>query len=335
MTYLLWQIFACLLGTALLFLALGWLLREWWVSQNPSTSSLITDSERTSWQTSQVALRARLEAETGRKLAAEKALEDSQGQQAKISLLLDQHAAEIKTLAQELTDKDKALEQRDAGVRQLEARAADLEKQLSTAVAAGAEVMALRARVADLETELEAAADDNKRLEDQILQLQAQAAELQSADAELGKLRTYVADIEPKLAVAAAAGAEAVQLKLHDGDLEGELAKRRSVAELDQQLSTQHAQPTAVDHNVPANGKRDDLKKIFGIGPVLEKRLNGLGVYFFRDIANWTTEDIRRYEEHLKEYPRRIERDNWVEGAREQHFKKYGENLLKARSAEA
>ena len=58
-------------------------------------------------------------------------------------------------------------------------------------------------------------------------------------------------------------------------------------------------------------------------------------VYFFRDIANWTKEDIIRYEEHLKEFRDRIERDKWVEGAREEHFKKYGERLHKANAAKA
>ncbi len=81
--------------------------------------------------------------------------------------------------------------------------------------------------------------------------------------------------------------------------------------------------------------ERDDLKKIYGIGPVLEKRLNDLGVYFFREIAMWTKEDILRYEEHLKEFRDRIERDHWVEGASEAHFKKYGERLEKTNSASA
>ncbi len=74
-----------------------------------------------------------------------------------------------------------------------------------------------------------------------------------------------------------------------------------------------------------ANGDRDDLKLIFGIGPALERRLNRFGVYTFRQITNWTTEDIARFEEQMPGFSTRAERDHWMAGAREQYIKKYGE----------
>jgi len=77
MTYLLWQIFACLLATAVLFFLLGWALRAWW-RHKTAADNLITESERTSWQTSLEGMKSRLEAETSRQLAAEKALADAQ-----------------------------------------------------------------------------------------------------------------------------------------------------------------------------------------------------------------------------------------------------------------
>jgi predicted flap endonuclease-1-like 5' DNA nuclease len=179
-------------------------------------------------------------------------------------------------------------------------------------VAAGAEVIALRARVADLEPKFRAASEEN------------------------GKLRSQVSEVAPKLAMAAAAGAEVIALKTQLAQLEPQ------VADLQQEIQASAAELTQcrgrvaeLEQQATPKVERDDLKKIYGIGPVLEKRLNGLGVYFFREIAMWTKEDVLRYEEHLKEFPDRIERDNWVEGAREQHFKKYGETLLKEKSAGA
>jgi predicted flap endonuclease-1-like 5' DNA nuclease len=59
----------------------------------------------------------------------------------------------------------------------------------------------------------------------------------------------------------------------------------------------------------------DDLKRIRGIGVLIEKRLNAMGVATFEDIANWTREDIDRVSQSL-DFKGRIERENWVEQAR-------------------
>ena len=59
----------------------------------------------------------------------------------------------------------------------------------------------------------------------------------------------------------------------------------------------------------------DDLKRIRGVGVLIEKRLNGLGVYTYDDVANWTSGDIDRISQTL-DFKGRIERENWVEQAR-------------------
>ncbi len=59
-------------------------------------------------------------------------------------------------------------------------------------------------------------------------------------------------------------------------------------------------------------GKKDDLKKIHGIGPKLEKLLNKLGVYYFWQISDWTKRDISFVDEKLDVFQGRIERDSWV-----------------------
>lgn len=61
---------------------------------------------------------------------------------------------------------------------------------------------------------------------------------------------------------------------------------------------------------------KDDLKKISGVGPVLEKKLNALGITTYEQIVNFTAEDIARVDEVLN-FKGRIERDNWVEQAKE------------------
>ena len=59
----------------------------------------------------------------------------------------------------------------------------------------------------------------------------------------------------------------------------------------------------------------DDLKRIRGIGVLIEKKLNSMGVVAYEQIANWTAADIDRVSQSL-DFKGRIERENWVEQAR-------------------
>ena len=56
---------------------------------------------------------------------------------------------------------------------------------------------------------------------------------------------------------------------------------------------------------------KDDLKLVKGIGPFLEKKLNSIGIYTFRQIANFTAEDEEKVNEVIEFFPGRIRRDNW------------------------
>jgi predicted flap endonuclease-1-like 5' DNA nuclease len=61
--------------------------------------------------------------------------------------------------------------------------------------------------------------------------------------------------------------------------------------------------------------EKDDLKIINGIGPGIEKKLNTLGIYSFRQISELTEESIKQLTESIKFFPGRIDRDRWVEQA--------------------
>lgn len=64
--------------------------------------------------------------------------------------------------------------------------------------------------------------------------------------------------------------------------------------------------------------QQDDLKQIFGIGPVTEKTLNKLGITAYSQLAELKQHDIEKIANALQIFPGRIERDNWVGGARAQ-----------------
>jgi NADH-quinone oxidoreductase subunit E len=59
----------------------------------------------------------------------------------------------------------------------------------------------------------------------------------------------------------------------------------------------------------------DDLKAISGIGPKLEKVLNGLGIWTYAQIAAWQAREIAWIDDYLG-FPGRIDRDGWIAQAR-------------------
>ncbi len=63
-------------------------------------------------------------------------------------------------------------------------------------------------------------------------------------------------------------------------------------------------------------GKADDLKKISGVGPVLEKKLNALGITKYSQIAEFSDEDIKKVDEVLN-FKGRIQREDWISQAKE------------------
>ena len=64
-----------------------------------------------------------------------------------------------------------------------------------------------------------------------------------------------------------------------------------------------------------ANAGTDDLKKLSGVGPALEKKLNAAGVTSFAQIAAWGAADITEFDEKLS-FKGRIEREGWVDQAK-------------------
>jgi NADH-quinone oxidoreductase subunit E len=58
-------------------------------------------------------------------------------------------------------------------------------------------------------------------------------------------------------------------------------------------------------------GAADDLKAISGIGPKLEKVLNGLGIFTYEQVARMTKVEIAALDDKLG-FAGRIERDDWI-----------------------
>lgn len=62
-------------------------------------------------------------------------------------------------------------------------------------------------------------------------------------------------------------------------------------------------------------GKADDLKLISGVGPVLEKKLNALGITKWDQVSKFKKADITMVDDALS-FKGRIDRDDWVKQAK-------------------
>jgi predicted flap endonuclease-1-like 5' DNA nuclease len=92
---------------------------------------------------------------------------------------------------------------------------------------------------------------------------------------------------------------------------------------------TSHPEPTLANvyqeiREPQPKTERDDLQRIKGIGPVLERTLHRAGIYRYAQIATWTREEILAIAERLPGFHDRIMRDRWPTAARRLHLAKYG-----------
>ena len=61
--------------------------------------------------------------------------------------------------------------------------------------------------------------------------------------------------------------------------------------------------------------EKDDLKKIQGVGPFIEEKLNDLGIYTFEQLSQLDESTIPTLTTAIEFFPGRIERDEWVNQA--------------------
>ncbi len=93
-----------------------------------------------------------------------------------------------------------------------------------------------------------------------------------------------------------------------------------SGAEVQQVTPTLTAKPARAQSAEPKTSSppptetTDDLKKLSGVGPTIEKKLHAAGVTRFAQIAAWTSDDIAAMDAQLS-FKGRIERERWVEQA--------------------
>jgi predicted flap endonuclease-1-like 5' DNA nuclease len=139
-------------------------------------------------------------------------------------------------------------------------------------------------------------------------------------DAELTKLRAAAAVV-----VAAPVAAAVMAPKFDTSALDSEIAKLKADldachsqhAAKDAELAKLRAAAAAVDEKLPLflsapRGAPDDLKLIKGVGEKLNILLTSLGIFHFRQVANWTDAEVAEVDGKMENFKGRIVRDEWI-----------------------
>ncbi|WP_298420871.1 hypothetical protein [uncultured Kordia sp.] len=82
-------------------------------------------------------------------------------------------------------------------------------------------------------------------------------------------------------------------------------------SEGDTSIDTENSPLNFESFGVADASQKDDLKRIKGVGPFIEEKLNTIGIYTFDQISKFTPEDMQTVTELISFFPGRIERDDW------------------------
>lgn len=217
--------------------------------------------------------------------------------------------AELGKLTAQLREHEalrEQLSQRDEELGRLRPRAAEID-------GLRLQVDAAQTRTADAEARLVSAVREK---EDALDRLRSRSKESDSLQKQLSEVNAKLHDTAMR---------HQADMKIKDEEI-ARLHRAAAVAPASGGEKDAHTSVArAVTPRIAAD--RDDLKLIFGIGPVLEKTLNEMGIFHFRQIASWSAADIQRIDALLVNFRGRVKRDNWVRGAKDAHFKKYRQRL--------
>lgn len=211
-----------------------------------------------------------------------------------IAWFLRQGSIEKTQLAQSLLVKQfKEMSQQASTYRELADKA---EQKLARAQQTfKADFQQLSLEKEKLNAELEPERKEATRMREE---LQVLRPKVQLADIELGRIAFQMKQLENQLA--------------EEKESKQKLAAELEETKLSKKPKRQPVEPAFLGHAKFTEKQKDNLKMISGIGPVLEQKLNALGIYTFRQISEFTPQAIEHVTSSIKFFPDRIGRDNWI-----------------------
>ena len=234
-------------------------------------------------------------------------LDDAKAEQASLANLLDASQSEKESVNKMLSSAQSRLDNLDA----VEARAIELE----------AENAELRHAETKTKQEIEALRRDVEEMEALKIQNQELSHCLQSME---NSRQQYEKDAKRYRDQAEHSEQLSDTLRIKLDDVEKSLSAMAKHHEKEERRAREEQHE--LENALPQPEREiDDLTKIVGIGKVFQRALHDLGIYSFKQIANFGPADIARVNMALKENRGRMEQDDWIGQAKELYFKKHSE----------
>ena len=223
----------------------------------------------------------------------------------------ERRISELERFEPQLKEQEAALTQRETTythtLAQHEVQIAKLYKQLAAQDKLRAQLLLDEQLLHERDDRIDGLQQQIHALEAQQLDLAGQVKMMGEKEEEITRLRKRLVEMRAALRIK------------NDG---AAVAPRQIRQNGSSQLSLQMEQAHAAKVE-----QRDDLSKIHGIGPVFARTLNKMGLHSYIQIARWKPEDIDKVAKKLYTAPERIKRDKWIDEAKKEHFRKYGERL--------
>lgn len=144
--------------------------------------------------------------------------------------------------------------------------------------------------------------------------LPAAPVALTPAPAAAEPVAPQAATVAPTPAVVPASAAPAPVAEQAPSEAKAALKAKAPAKAKAQPVAEGGKKPRAM--KAPRKAGADDLKKIEGIGPVLEKACNALGIWHYDQIAKWGAAEVAWMDANLKGFRGRVSRDKWVAQAK-------------------
>ena len=305
-----WLVIAAIIGSII-----GWILRKWFAK-----SALQREGDKT------------LQVEKSNVATLESKLEDRSVSIAKLQATM----AEVNNKNASLSA---TLQTRSDELYTSQSRVKELSEQMKSLVATSmkfeltmgdqdARIVDLHATVNKRDEQIVVLTQDLNRSQttaettnNKLLELASLQSAMKTRNAKVTELEKIVLD------------REATILKLHTSSIDQHA--REKISSKSNALAGPTVQTSAVAMVTKVASRlrgdharvNDDLKKIYGIGPKLEKLLKSMDITSFRQVAQFTTEDVALVATALNDFPGRIERYGWVANASAEHQKEYGETI--------
>jgi len=223
----------------------------------------------------------------------------------------ERRIGELEALTQRLQDREASLTQCETKYAHTltlhEAQIATLRQQLAAQDELRAQLVFIEQLAHERDERIAGLQQRNLELEALQQDMAGQVKVLRDKQEEITRLRKRLVEVRAALRIRT------------DG---GPVVPRQKTRQNGAQLNLEIEQA-----NELKEGQNDDLSKIHGIGPVFAKTLNKMGLHTFLQIARWKPEDISKVAKKLYTAPDRIKRDKWIDEAKKEHYRKYGERL--------